>query len=200
MSDEIEVTKVAIVHLLKSEQESEYKPFFEEADYIIAQLVAPNYPCEFVRTDVLESYYGHKLIKIVNLFCYADTPYLRNLPSNLRGVETPFADYHFPIVLECWEKGVDINTAALELDNYGNKFLKQIDSYDELATKEVQANVTIVDYIKSAKQRLFHTFNHPRNDLLLEYSKRILKHLEVKELPLDKKPIGTFFRAICTVY
>lgn len=36
MNDQINVTKVAIVHLLKTEQEHEYKAEFEAADYIIA--------------------------------------------------------------------------------------------------------------------------------------------------------------------
>lgn len=192
MSDEIEVTKVAIVHLLSSDQEAEYKPFFEEADYIIAQLVASNYPCEFVRTDLLEQSYGHKLVKIVNLFCYADTPYLRNLPKSLRGAEPPFGDYHFPSVYECWENGKDINTAVLELNKQSNNVTKQAESYEELAAREKLADVAIVDYIKNAKHRLFHTFNHPRNDLLLEYTKRIFKHLNLEEQPIDKKQEGAF--------
>ncbi|WP_165735334.1 WcbI family polysaccharide biosynthesis putative acetyltransferase [Pseudoalteromonas sp. C8] len=192
MSDEIEVTKVAIVHLLNSVQEAEYKPFFEEADYIIAQLVSDNYPCKFVQTDLLAQSYGHKLVKIVNLFSYADTPYLRNLPKNLRGAEPPFGDYHFPVVYECWESGKDINTAVLELNKQNNNAAKQADSYEELAAREKLADVAIVDYIKNAKHRLFHTFNHPRNNLLLEYTKRILKRLKLKELPLNEKPAGAF--------
>lgn len=191
MSDEIEVTKVAIVHLLQNDQEQEYAPFFEDADVIIAQLVAPNYPCEFVRTELLENSYSNKLVKIVNLFCYADTPYLRNLPKKLRGVESPFGDYHFPTVFECWEKGEDINTAVLALNKQGST-AKQTDSYDELAVRELQADVAIVDYIKNSKQRLFHTFNHPCNSLLLEYSRRILNCLNIKEKKSSYHSTGDF--------
>ncbi|WOD06201.1 WcbI family polysaccharide biosynthesis putative acetyltransferase [Marinomonas sp. GJ51-6] len=192
MSDEIEVTKVAIVHLLKSNQEHEYAPFFEEADYIIAQLVNNNYPCEFVRSDYLERHYASKLTKIVNLFSYSDTPYLKNLPKNLREAEPPFGDYHFPVVFECWVNGLDINTAIQELNKQGENVVKDVSSYAELADRELQSDVAIVDYIESAKERLFHTFNHPCNDLLLEYTRRILKHINFKELSVTETPDNDF--------
>ncbi|HCG6647461.1 TPA: hypothetical protein NJ228_002423 [Vibrio parahaemolyticus] len=179
MSDEIEVTKVAIVHLLKPEQEDEYQPFFEEADYIIAQLVNNDYPCEFVRTSTMLSKYGAKVVKIINAFSKAHTPYLDNLPKDLRLPNAPFSDYHFPMVLKYWSKGrseEDCSSALDELYVHGESSHVVL---DDLKNRERSADVTISDFIYSSENRLFHTFNHPKNELMIVYSKRILSFLGI---------------------
>ncbi len=180
MSDEVEVTKVAIVHLLKSEQEDEYKPFFEEADYIIAQLVNDNYPCEFVRTDILKKLYGSKVKSIVNLYSSEQTTYLSNLPKININIEGPMGIYHFPFVYKCWKDGENVETAINVLSNQysGQKDLLFNAEYQELKEKEKNSDIKITDYIEEKKCRLFHTFNHPKNALIIEYVGRILKILK----------------------
>jgi hypothetical protein len=182
MSDEIEVTKVAIVHLLKSEQEGEYKPFFEEADYIIAQLVNENYPCEFVRTGLLKELYQDKVTTIVNIFSKRDTPYLDALPSNLRieNVSRPFGDYHFPIVYDCWKNGESAEHATGTLIKLHDANKKGSIKEESLALKEKDCDVPISDFFSGIKERVFHTFNHPSNTLLTTYSLRILKVIGCK--------------------
>jgi hypothetical protein len=186
MSDEIEVTKVAIVHLLKSEQEAEYKPFFEEADYIIAQLVAPNYPCDFVRSDNLKKAYGNKVISIVNLFFkgyHPDWTYLKTLKKeNLKG---PMQDYHNLVIFNGWKDNVDISTIKnklLSLDYYNLHYKNSVkESLFELKNREKNADVSICNFIQEnlLVEQLFFTFNHPSLILLKEYSKRILFRLNI---------------------
>ncbi|HDY93958.1 MAG TPA: glycosyltransferase family 61 protein [Pseudoalteromonas sp.] len=181
MSNEIEITKVAIVHLLNSDQESEYRSFFEDADYIIAQLVAPNYPCEFVQTSLLEQSYGDKLVKIVNIFLLDHTPYLSGLPADWRNKKTPLGDYHFPILFEQWKKGASIKEAASLLrESYINVsygMVNESSSLFELQTREKKVDVKISDFLLKSKERLFYTYNHPKDTLLFEYAKRILNLL-----------------------
>lgn len=199
MSDQIEVTKVAIVHLLKNEQEEEYNHFFEEADYIIAQLVAPNYPCEFVRNSFLKEYYGTKIVTIVNLFFLGYTPDWRYIRIPGKGtLKGPMGDYHNKTIVESWRKGLSPSeTCELlsDVEYNANKYGDLVkESLFELKSREANADVAISDYIHSEmlNKRLFFTFNHPTIELLQEYCKRILETLalEVNIIePLNGEPL-----------
>jgi acetyltransferase-like isoleucine patch superfamily enzyme len=191
MNKDIDVTKVAVVHLLTSEQEDEYSSFFNEADIIIAQIVQPNYPCEFVRTEQLRKRYGKKVKTIVNIFYEGDTPYLKNLKKDQKADNQPFGDYHFPLVFDNWRSGKEISSAvsALEKQNLSKNLQISKSSLLELKKREEDADVIISDYlINNNKKRLFYTFNHPTNDLLIEYAARILNYLKIPHIkPIDLK-------------
>ncbi|MEL0649169.1 WcbI family polysaccharide biosynthesis putative acetyltransferase [Pseudoalteromonas agarivorans] len=180
MCDDIEITKVGIIHLLKSAQENEFTSYFEDADYIIAQIVQPTYPCEFVRTDYLQKRYGKKIISIVNLYYNGDTPYLNNLPKEYRLKDAPFSDYHFQVVFDNWFKGESVSTAAKALKAQYSSKNDSVprDSVLELKHREKDADIKISDFLEpNSSQRGFHTFNHPTNYVLIEYCARILAFL-----------------------
>ncbi|CAM2782706.1 hypothetical protein PAT01_32120 [Pseudoalteromonas atlantica] len=182
LSDDIEVTKVGIVHILKSHQEEEFVSYFEEADFIIAQIVHHSYPCEFVRTDNLRSKYGDKVVSIVNLYYTGDTPYLSNLPKQYRLSEAPFSDYHFKVVFDSWFKGESVSeaTSALKTQYLSKDNSVSSSSIEELKLREKYADIKISDFFQHKRtKRGFHTFNHPTNDVLVEYCTRILDYLEV---------------------
>ena len=125
MSDEIEVTKIAIVHLLQKGQESEYKKNFEEADYILTQVIADNYPCEFVTTRDLRGKYGGKVVTIVNLFSKKQHPdwiYLRD--DNRKHLLGPLQEYHNLTIIKCWffEKTIS-ETKAIMNHAFLNSYL-----------------------------------------------------------------------------
>lgn len=200
MSDEIEVTKIAIVHLLNSDQEEEYKPFFEEADHIIAQLVTPNYPCEFVRTESLKEKYGDKVTTIVNLFFRGYSPDWRYVRIPGKGtLKGPMGDYHNQTILESWLKGLKVEDTIELLKNveYNTQQYGSVvkESLKELGIREINVDVKICDYIRSEmfNQRLFFTFNHPTKALLTECSMRLLKAIKLKVTStnrMQKEPLN----------
>ncbi|GGP85060.1 WcbI family polysaccharide biosynthesis putative acetyltransferase [Shewanella ulleungensis] len=211
MSEEIEVTKVAIVHLLNSEQEAEYKPFFEEADYIIAQLVSDNYPCEFVRSDKLSNQYGNKVIKVINLFFngyFPDWRYLR-IPTGgtLHG---PMGDYHNSIIFHGWrnKKSIDSVIQKLKSQTYYSKIYMDADraSLNELVRREKNSDVNIVSYIKRIykEKKLFFTFNHPTLELLSEYTKNIIAKLGLPltsiKVPNREEPLDSLIISVIPLY
>ena len=186
MSDNVEVSNIAIVHLLKPEQECEHKTFFKNADYIITQSIADNYPCEFIRTSLLKDQYGEKVITIINLFYLGYTPdwlYIR-IPGKgtLKG---PMGDYHNQTIVESWLAGKSVDEASsLVLNKAYNKdkysaFSKS--SLVELRKREVNVDVRLSDYIDEnmLSKRLFFTFNHPCISLLVEYVSRMLLFLNL---------------------
>lgn len=203
LSDKVVVTTIAIVHLLQSEQFEEYREDFENADFIIAQLVADNYHCDFVRTNFLKERYGNKVISIINLYFTGYTPdwfYIR-IPGQgpLRG---PMGDYHNKTILESWKRGLPVDEAKkLLLDvSYNARYLNEKDqSLFELSVREAKADVKIVDYItrEMMNSRLFFVFNHPSANLLVAYAKRILSkiYIDFSDLIIDfdgKEPLSIF--------
>ena len=62
-----DIATVAIVHLLKDDNEHTHASAFAAADFILAQSVADTYPCRFVQTHTLRSRYGAKVLTWPNL-------------------------------------------------------------------------------------------------------------------------------------
>lgn len=181
LNPRVDVTAIIIVHLTKSEQFAEYEDQLEEADLIVSQLVADQYPCDFVRTSFLKERYGKKVVSVLNLFFRGYNPdwfYIR-IPGKgpLRG---PMGDYHNRTIFESWEKGETADVAAQKLESqiHNEPYKQEIAaSLSELKRRESLVDVPVVDFVrkKYRKARLFFTFNHPSMALMREYAKRILK-------------------------
>ncbi|GAB3098985.1 hypothetical protein G8770_02770 [Aestuariicella hydrocarbonica] len=186
LNPSIVVTVTAIVHLLKSEQFSEYQKYFEEADLIVSQLVLDSYPCDFVQTGFLKSRYKEKVVSIVNLYFNGYTPdwfYIR-IPGRgaLRG---PMGDYHNRTIFEAWREGSSQDVAEKRLlsEEYNEIYKSELKkSLLALKERESKVDVKITDFLESKfrKERLFFTFNHPNMFLLREYAKRILSYSDIK--------------------
>jgi len=200
LNSNIEVINIAIVHLLKSEQYSEYNDDFESADYIISQLVADNYPCEFVRSRSLKEKYGAKVVTIVNLFFLGYTPDLFYIRIPEKGtLKGPLGDYHNKTIVESWINGRSVQETAKLLKNIEyntHKYsLVLSQSLVELESREEHSDVKICSYIAKEMflQRLFFTFNHPTKTLLTAYTTRILKHIQIEINPgltFDTEPLN----------
>ncbi|MBU1417905.1 MAG: hypothetical protein KKI15_05430 [Proteobacteria bacterium] len=218
LNADIEVTAIAIVHLLKSEQADEYLPFFKEADFIIAQLVADNYPCDFVRTPVLKEAYGDKLISIVNLYYSGYNPeliYIRNGPAGT--LKSPLGEYHNKTFLDTWKEGRGVEEALERHFDiaYNEKHYSSLisDSLEELKRREKLVDIAVTDLIEGSfgQERLFFTFNHPCMSLLVHMAQRILTKVELNidapesvlqlKEPLDKivVPVNPFATKILAV-
>lgn len=176
----IEITGLAIVHLLRDAQADEYAPVFEAADVIVAQQVAPNYPCAFVRTEALRNRYGTKILAIVNLYYAGYNPELTYVRTPEGTVGGPLGDYHLEMVLDGWLAGASVDECVAALGDEAQNDVRYgavpQRSLEDLARRERAADVKITDYIERqrARSQLFHTMNHPSNLLLDEYARRIL--------------------------
>lgn len=197
LNPDIEIIAVAVVHLLKSEQVDSYTPHFEEADFIITQIIGKEYPCDFVRTDILKQLYGNKLISILNLYYRGYNPEIIYIPTkSINGsfasgyLKGPLGDYHNKTFLDSWKEGVSVKEALnRHLDFEFNKELYSdlINStMEELEMREKFVDVQITDFIKNNldNDRLFFTINHPSKSLLVQMAARILRKAELKVSPL----------------
>ena len=181
MNPNIEVTTTAIVHLLKTEEEPQYAPFLEQSDMIIAQLVADNYPCEFVRSQNLRQKYGNKVDSIVNLYFSGYNPELRYVKLPGSGLlDGPLGAYHIQTVLDSWLEGAPTETAASRVESieYNQKKYDGLSekSLNDLRQREKNASVPIVDHIEAnmSERKLFFTFNHPSALLMQTMIQRLL--------------------------
>lgn len=151
--------------------------------------MAPNYPCEFVRTESLKEKYGSKVTTILNLFYSGYTPdwfYIRQPgKSTLRG---PMGDYHNKTIFEAWLANVNKSEVLSLVRDVKYNSSKHIPSLTEsllnLKQREHDVDVAISDYLEAhlMDKRLFFTFNHPTLELLTEYSERLLVYLGINQL------------------
>ena len=163
MTLEVEVIKIAVVHLLSNEDEEEYTPFFKEADYIVTQLVNNSYSCAFLRTDELLKHYGSKVIKLVNLYYRGESPewvYIKDEGKNLEG---PLLEYHNEFIYDCWKSGKSMDAANADIAHQSTEAVREkikLDSIKSLEQREEHADVKITPYIKknSGKKKAFPYF------------------------------------------
>ncbi|BFM06789.1 WcbI family polysaccharide biosynthesis putative acetyltransferase [Halioxenophilus aromaticivorans] len=169
LSSLVEIIDVTIVHLAKDSDCDIHKRAYAESDYIIAQQVNDNYPCEFVRTSSLKKEYGSKVVTVINLYFsgyFPDWRYYR-LPKQgtLKG---PMGDYHCEAIYDCWIEGKSptdaknlINSLDYNLEKYRDAAST---SLRELASRESNSDCKIVDFLEDqiTKERMFFSFNHPK--------------------------------------
>lgn len=186
LNPNIEITTIAIVHLLKSEEKDEYWSLFDQADLIITQLIADNYPCSFVRTNFLKTHYKYKMISIVNLYYLGYSPDLMYIRDTAQGtLKSPLREYHNKTILEAFQSGLTIQEAIQNYHSYDYNKVRYKgvaeESLAELKKRELQTDIRIVDFIeeKISLERLFFVFNHPSISLIYEYVKRILRASDI---------------------
>jgi hypothetical protein len=197
----INISAIGIVHLLNDKEQDVYEKYFHRADFIFAQRVTENYPCKFIRTNVLKNKWGNKVIVWPNMYYRGYNPeliYLRGVGRQpLRG---PLGDYHNKTFIDGWAKGLSVKD-TLDLHNsikYNYEMYGQVpdSSLDALKMREKSCDVKITQYLEERlwKKRLFFTFNHPKNKLLLYTAKNLIKYTEVQYQPIKKvaeiEPLG----------
>lgn len=218
LNKNIEVTSVAIVHLLKSEEASSYLPLFEDADLIITQLIADNYPCDFVRTSALKKAYNEKIIAIVNLYYSGYSPDLMYIRDSSQGtLKSPLGEYHSKTILESYKEGLSVEETITRYNdieyNKNHYFGIAAQSLEELKSRELLVDIKITDLIEEnlSKERLFFIFNHPSMSLLVQMTIRILEEAKIKinnlenlksyKEPLDKiiVPVNVYAKKLLNI-
>jgi len=213
LNNNINITATAIVHLLTDKYEEQYIPFFDEADFIVTQQIADNYPCEFVRTNLLKSKYSNKIITIINLYYSGYNPDLMYIRDTSQGtLKSPLGEYHNKTIYEAWKAGKSVKDALSLYNDYDynkNKYTNIArNSLLELKNREKNSDISITDFIEEEQkhQRLFFVFNHPSLSLLIEMVRKILTIMEIRisdihasiiNEPLDKiiAPINIYAKS-----
>jgi hypothetical protein len=180
----IDISAIAIVHLLRDADEPNYRRNLESADIICAQRVTDNYPCRFVRSAVLLANYGERVRIWPNLYYRGYNPeliYIRDTTKKL--LPGPLGDYHNETFFNAWRGGSSVKDAVrLHQDpahNGGLYLTVPDDSIRELRIRESETDVEVADWITSnmGMRRLFFTFNHPSYIMLEELARRLLRAL-----------------------
>jgi hypothetical protein len=208
---ELDIRKIAVVHLLNDADSLLYSDFLDNADVIITQNIADTNPCSFLRTNRLKEKYGDKVVVILNLYFEGYNPdwfYIR--VPNKSTLSGPMGDYHNKVIYTCWENNSAVSTVVKLLNDkeFNELNFKPVieKSLSALSHREVDVDIKICDYIneKYTSKRLFHTFNHPTLELLVKYVNRIGEFLGLKQdgkLPLNlSEPLDQFIPVINKVF
>ena len=200
-----DIATVAIVHLLKDDNEHTYASAFAAADFILAQSVADTYPCRFVQTHTLRSRYGAKVLTWPNLYFGGYNPELMYLRSpDRQPIRGPLGDYHSANFLAGWQRGLDVAaTLALHADeDYNRRHYEGAPerAMQELERREAATDVHVCAWIRERlwRTRLFFTFNHPAFALVHETARQLCERsgLACTQTPVvvadAKEPLGQF--------
>ena len=199
----INLLEVGVVHLLRADQEKSYIETFQKADFIIAQQVADNYPCHFVRTGFLKGLFPDKVIAWMNLYYSGYNPelyYVRTL--NRKPLLGPMGEYHIKTIFNAWAQGGTEAECLRQCNDYDfNKNMYQgvaEKSLNELRVRESVTDIKIACFIQERLKvnRLFFTMNHPASLLIQETARQILEHMgyvsNVRNVGPMREPLSTF--------
>jgi hypothetical protein len=178
------------VHTMTAEHEKLVAAATVDADWIVAQLVAPDYHVEYVRTDRLLEQFGERVIIWPNLYFTGYAPEYNTLrDAKYRNFTGPLLDYHSDKILYGFMQGWPVAETVAHLQKPSNLDVLWYDksvsaSLAELKKREEQTSVSISDFVEEtfAKQRLFYIMNHPAIATLSELASRILAKMNVKAL------------------
>lgn len=180
------VESIAVVHTLSDSDEFKFNAAFETSDFIIAQRVTENYPCRFVRTNVLKNMYGAKVLVWPNLYYTGYNPdlfYLRSISKTPVG--GPLGDYHIKTIFNTWSKGESASSALRSLIDVdlNKELFKSVanDSMNDFINREAETDIDISGWLANNlfNTRCFFTFNHPTLYLLIEMARRIANKLNL---------------------
>jgi hypothetical protein len=181
----VEITTVTIVHLAREADAAEALAHYANSDFLFAQAVQHNYPTPFVRTAGLKEQFGGKVVTWPNIFYQGQCPEIRYMTSGTGRVLGPLGEYQNIAVYEAWRNGFGVAATVDRLLTGGDWVTPLADeaprSMAELRTREARLDVGIADHIAAHWQarRLFHTFNHPTNELLLQVARDLLVHIGI---------------------
>ena len=167
---------VVVVHLANESERQGHLDLFDDADLILSQKTSDSYPVQHVTSGFIRERYPEKTLVWPNSFYIGQTPYLRYVSHVDDGrVLSPLDAYHDLRIFKNWYEDRVGPWPHSEID-VGE--LRRL-SLDSLSQREQGCDVTISDFIREFENsnRLFWTFNHPTNMLLVELSKRVLMRL-----------------------
>lgn len=170
------VTIYKPVHLLKMNDCVPFYNALNNSDIIIMQSIGTAFGEFCSSSHISEKYSSKDIIVIPNLYFdgyFPDLRYLRGLKE-----ANSFSEYHSQNILDAYTKGASVSEAVSGMLSVGE--LKEdfsASSIERLVDREEACTLVMSDYISDNfdKRRLFWTFNHPANEVLVEMASRIMK-------------------------
>lgn len=193
MAPSLEMLPVTVIHLSGPGKAKSELDILDAADIVFSQLVNDDYPAAHLATSRLRERYQDKLVTWPNLFftgnC-ADLTYITHANGRLNG---PLDVYHNRFLFDAWREGVPVHHVRMRLGEMYTENADQIrasvqTSLRTLRERDDKCDVQMTDIIERnwQKKRLFFTFNHPSNNLLLPLVERMLNRSGiVVDIPID---------------
>jgi hypothetical protein len=185
-----------IVHLSNPDTVRVDEEKIFKADLVITQYISPDYPAAHLATQKLKQSVNSKLVVVPNLYFRGYNPdvcYLNLVRSDNAGnllsktrLQTLWGDYCSATGYKSWLEGKSVaeTVARYRWDcpetNSAYRNTAENSIY-ELRRREEPCDVGISDFIEEnwMARRLFFTFNHPAEELLIELVRRTLGEAQI---------------------
>ena len=188
MRGDVDAPSLPAVHTMQERHRGAFEDAARDADWIVAQLVAPDYPVDYVRTQRLREVYGRRLIVWPNVYFTGYAPeYVTMQNPSLNNFSGPLLAYQNEKILLGFMLDWPIDKTVA--------FLREPSRFDEvrygeaaaigmaeLKRRELQTDVAISDFVEEhyAQRRLLYIMNHPSGFVIEELAARILQKMGEK--------------------
>jgi hypothetical protein len=177
MAPGAETLEPIVVHLAKAEEESAHLAQIAQADVIFTQLLQDQFKPAHLATRNLKERFGDKVVVWPNIFYMGQQPYLRYFTHPQHGrLMGPLDALHDIRLYRSWKETGRVDPTALDYSDPDFIAAARTASLRELQAKEALCDVRISDFLTAYEdsERLFFTFNHPSQFVLLEMVQRLL--------------------------
>lgn len=161
------------------------------ADFIFAQRVSEDHGAEYIRPSQLQKLASGRHLIWPNIYFDGYFPGIRYMYSeNGTKVTGPISDYHFDQIENSWRSGKTAleahQTFTSNAEPSNGITLPAEESLSRLKTRERVCDITISDFIEERfkTESLFYSMNHPKNSVLFETLKRMMKSSNI-EIPIE---------------
>lgn len=178
---DLEEIEPIILHLAHDRDRAAHEAALEAADLILAQATVPAFAVAHLASAEIQARYPSKTVIWPNIFYAGQQPWLQYVTHPTLGrVQGPLDAYHDLRLLSGWYRDRHGTVPVPLVDPAGVAFR----SLATLKNREVACDVIASDLIAvhERNRRLFFTFNHPTQWLLVEVAMRIAT---LRGLPFD---------------
>lgn len=177
MAPGVETLEPIVVHLAKAVEEEAHLAQIAQADVIFTQPLEDQFKPAHLATSTLKERFGDKVIVWPNIFYMGQQPYLRYFTHPRHGrLMGPLEALHDIRLYRSWKETGHVDPAALDRSDPEFIVTARAASLRELQAREALCDVKISDFLTAHEdsKRLFFTFNHPSQFVLLEMVRRLL--------------------------
>lgn len=193
MAPSLHTLPVTVIHLSNANQANAELEVLDQADIVFSQWVSDDYPATHLATSRLRERYQEKLVTWPNLFFTGNCPELTYITHAEGRINGPLDAYHNRFLFEVWSEGVSVENARARLGEKYTECAEQIlasvqTSLLTLEQRDSDCDIQMLDIIAAnwKNTRLFFTFNHPSNTLLLPLVSRMLEFANIAvDIDLD---------------
>ncbi|WFT83207.1 WcbI family polysaccharide biosynthesis putative acetyltransferase [Methylobacterium sp. CB376] len=192
---DFEFVEFSPVWLYTEQDEDRVLTQANRCDILFCQRIAEDYGVAFLRTSRLKAVMRERCFSWPNVYFEGYFPTIGYIYTSRGKITGPLSDYHLPIIREGWQNGRPVQAIVADITSPDGPLFAGDPagaSLAELESREEGLDIKMSDFIaeRFREQKLFFTPNHPRDEVLFELLRRMMRAAGLNNPSSDR--VGTF--------